>query len=522
MLKSSVLTRSQAATLAAAAVLGSCVVARAGLDSSATAAGNRSSTSDPCVRSRDLRVGPTGAAYFSTVSPFEHFGSERRLLFPSACTLAEIAGPGRIHIAARKAPDSYAKPYIPVTRGRDELYVYGFGADPQTQGGFVARVDPVTLRQRWRTQITVPPPGAWSYPGVLVAHGNGFLYAVYGNVLVKLDPATGRTLARRVLPENPDGTGAAYNGMVVLPDGRIVAKGIERGPCKRSGTFAGLKCSSRNQLPTPVVVVDPARLKILSEVTPAQPITGRITSGRVGRTEYLYFAQHSTLVRYRYSHKGGALRLDKGWGPVTYRTGQQTAGTAPGLLGRWLVVQTNFLPSRAPMTVTAVSVNNSRRKFQIRPFAAASLRTGHSFEVSKAALDSATDTIYTSDSAVGQLVALKFNPKHGFSVKWRKKIESFEFVALVGPAAHRQLVFTDYYKGGDHVVWIDGATGRVLARSRVLANAPAPGNIVMPGFNGRFYYLGNGGQLWELHPVHVPVSGRAASAPSRARPQLES
>jgi hypothetical protein len=503
----SVLTRSRAAALAAVVALGGFGVAIAGVGSSATAAGSRSLTSDPCVRSRDLRVGPTGGAYFSTASPFEHFDSARRQVFPSACTLAEIAGPGRIRIAAREAPDNYAKPYIPVTRGRDQLYVYGFGADPQTQGGFVASVDPVTLRQRWRTQMTVPPPGGWSYPGVVVAHGNGFLYADYGNVLVKLDPATGRTLAKRVLPENPAGTGAAYNGMVVLPDGRIVAKGIERGPCTRSGTFGGLLCSSKNQLPTPVVVVDPARLKILTEITPAQPITGRITSGRVGDTEYLYFAQHSTLVRYRYSHKGGTLQLDKGWGPVTYRTGQQTAGTAPGVLGRWLVVQTNFLPSRAPMTVTAVSVTNSKRKFHIRPFAAATLRTGHSFEISKAALDTATDTIYTEDSAVRQLVALKFNPKHGFAVKWRDNVESLEFVALVGPAAHRQLVFTDYYKGGDHVVWINAATGRVVARSRVLAQTPAPGNIVMPGFNGRFYYLGNEGQLWELRPVRVPVSG---------------
>lgn len=499
------LTRGRAVVLTAAVALGGLATAGAGLGSPAVAAGKPSSTSDPCVRSRDLRVGPTHSGYFSTVSPFEHFGSDRALVFPYACTLAEITGPGSIRIAAREAPGSYAKPYIGVTRGRNQLYVYGYGADPQTQGGFVASVDPQTLRQRWRTQITVPPPGGWSYPGVLVAHGNGFLYADYGNVLVKLDPVTGRTLARRVLPENPDGTGAAYNGMVVLPDGRIVAKGIERGPCKKSGTFAGLRCAGRNQLPTPVVVVDPARLRILTEITPAQPITGRITAGRVGRTEYLYFAEQSTVVRYRYSHRGGTLTLDKSWGPVTYRTGKQTAGTAPGLLGRWLVVQTNFLPSPAPMTVTAVSVDNSKRKFQIRPFAAATLRTGLSFEVSKAALDSATDMVYTEDSAVRQLVALKFNPKRGFSVRWRDTIESLEFVALVGPAAHRQLVFTDYYKGGDHVVWIDGATGRVLARSGVLARTPAPGNIVMPGFNGRFYYLGSAGQLWELHPVHVPA-----------------
>ena len=188
---------------------------------------------------------------------------------------------------------------------------------------------------------------------------------------------------------------------------------------------------------------------------------------------------------------------------MAYRTGKQTSGTGPGLLGKWLVVQTNFLPSPAPMTVTAVSTTNSRRTFQVRPFAAATLKTGHSFEVSKAALDTATSSVYTEDSAVDQLVGMHFSPKHGFTVRWRDKIESLEFAALVGPAAHRQLVFTDFEKGGDHVVWIDAATGRILARSGVLAHVPAPGNIVMPGFGGRFYYLGDQGQMWALRPVRA-------------------
>ena len=64
----------------------------------------------------------------------------------------------------------------------------------------------------------------------MLAHGNGFVYAVYGNVLVKLDPRTGRTLARRG-SRRTRRTGATYNGMVVLPDGRIVTKELERGPC---------------------------------------------------------------------------------------------------------------------------------------------------------------------------------------------------------------------------------------------------------------------------------------------------
>jgi hypothetical protein len=476
--------------------------------SGATAAGHiveaaRAALHDPCPRSRDLHVGPTDGAFFSTVAPFEHFVSDRTQLFRYTCTLAEIAGPGPVSIAAREAPDNYTTPYIPVTRDRNQLYVYGYQPNPQTQGAYVASVNPVTLAQRWRMQIKVPPPGQWSYPGVLLAHGNGFLYAIYGNVLVKLDPATGQTVARRILPENPNGTGAAYNGMIVLPDGRIVAKGIERGPCKLSGTFGGLLCSVHNGLPTPVVVVDPTHLKILSVLKPPEPVTGRITAGQVGHTEYVYMAEHNTLVCYRYSHRDGTLHLDNRWGPVTYRTGRQTPGTGPGLLGNWLVVSSNFVPSRATMTITAANVHNSGRTFQIRPFAAATRRTGLSFSPSKAALDPATNNVYMDDTGGGELVGLHLNPRRGFSVMWRDRINSLDFVALAGLAAHPQLVFTDYKGGADHVVWIDGTTGHLLAESGPLAAKPAPANIVTPGFAGRFYYLGAQGQLWELHPVHV-------------------
>ncbi len=456
---------------------------------------------DPCARSRDLHVGPAGGAFFSTVAPFEHFASDRTQYFPSACTLAGIAGPGQVRITAREAPGRYAAPYIPVTRDRDQFYVYGYQPNPQTQGAFVARVNPVTLARRWEIHIKVPPPGTWSYPGVLLAHGNGFLYAIYGNVLVKLDPVTGRTLARRVLPENPDGTGAAYNGMIVLPDGRIVAKGIERGPCTLPGAFGGLLCAVHNKLPTPVVVVDPAHLEIVSRFTPPQPVTGRISAGWLGHSEYVYLAERSTLVRYRYRHQDGTLHLDAHWGPARYRTGRQTPGTGPGLLGHWLVVASNFVPSRATMTITAVNTGNSRRIFRIRPFAAATRRTGISFSPSKAALDATTKNVYMEDTGGRELVGLHLNPARGFSVMWRDRINSLDFVALAGRAAHPQLVFTDYRHGADRVVWIDGATGRVLAQSRPLARRRAPANIVTPGFGGRFYYLGAEGQLWELRPV---------------------
>ena len=427
-----------------------------------------------------LAPGPTHGAYYETVAPFEHFSSARTQVFPHTC-------PVHGEVRARRAPGDYSTPYIAVTRNRDQLYVYGYRPD----GGYVASVDPRTLRERWRTRIVDDkPPDQWSYPGVMAVHGNGFLYAVYGNVLVKLDPSTGRTLARRELPEDPAGNSAAYNGFVVLPDGNIVTKKIERGPCAAPGAIQGLMCSATNALPSRIVVAEPRRLRILSSVVPPEPVTGRVTFGG-GR---LYAAGRDTLFRYRY--RKGRLTLDRGWGPVTYRTGGQRPGTGPGLMNGFLVVQTNFLPADEPLTVTAVSVRDSRKVFRIHPFAASG--ASGSWIVSKPALDAANRTVVTHDTSAGQMAALRLDPRRGFTVRWRRKLSSLDFSALIGDRAHRQIVIPDHEADGERVLWLSERTGRVQARRGVVSAASAPGNIVTPGFGKRFFYLSSEGRLWRL------------------------
>jgi hypothetical protein len=442
---------------------------------------------------RDPATGRSAGPYYSTQAPFEHFSSARTQVFPHTCAVAR--GPVR----ARLAPGDYRTPYIAVTRERRQLYVYGYRPDAAAQGAYVANVDTGSLRERWRTTILDrSPPGQWSYPGVLAAHGNGFLYAIYGNVLVKLDATTGATLARRELPEDPNGTGAAYNGLIVLPDGNIAAKKIERGPCPVSplgepatgGAFAGLTCAAQNALPSRLVVVAPRRLRIISSVTPPEPVTGRITFAGSS----IYAAGRDAIFRFRY--RRGRVALDHGWGPAVYRTGAQRPGTGPGLLGGFLVIQTNFLPAQEPLTVTAVSIHDSDRVFRIRPFGG----SAGSWIVSKAALDAANRTIVTHDTAAGEMAALRLDSRRGLRVRWRRKLSSLAFSALIGDGARRQIVIPDLTTAGDTVVWLDERTGREVARSRPLADGSAPGNIVTPGFGGRFYYLSGGGRLWELRP----------------------
>lgn len=454
-----------------------------------------------CTSADSLNPGTTDGGLYETVAPFEHDTSSRTQLFPATCTLRQLTGTARPEIAARRAPGDFSTPYIASTRDRDELFVYGYGANAATEGGYVAKVDPRTLTEQWRTAITdATPADAWSYPGVSLVHGNGFVYAVYASVMVKLDPVTGATLARRELPEDPDGTGAAYNGMVVLPDGRIVTKKIERGPCAAgpftaasAGAIAGLQCAVANALPTRIVVLDPKRLKIVSESSAPEPITGRITASRFRGEDYIYAAGSDDLFRYRY--RNGKLRLDRDWGLVRYRTGGQKPGTGPGILGDFVVVQTNFLSSSEPMTLTAVSQRNPRRVFRVQPFADSG--TG-SFIVSKAALDADTMTIVTHDTAAGRMAAIRLDPERGLRIRWSREITSLAFSALVGGPKHREIVIPDGTSDGDEVVWLSERRGEELARSQPLAKTAAPGNIVTPGFRGRFYYVSAEGALWEL------------------------
>ena len=171
-----------------------------------------------------------------------------------------------------------------------------------------------------------------------------------------------------------------------------------------------------------------------------------------------------------------------------------SAHTGPGLLGEFLVVQTNFLPAGEPLSVTAVSTRDDRRVFRVRPFPDSTA----SWIVSKPALDAANRTVISHDTSAGRMAALRLDPRRGFSVRWRRPLSSLAFSALVGPPAARQIVIPDRGEAGESVLWLDERSGRVRARSEVLSPQSAPGNIVTPGFGGRFYYLSGEGALWEL------------------------
>jgi hypothetical protein len=99
------------------------------------------------------------------------------------------------------------------------------------------------------------------------------------------------------------------------------------------------------------------------------------------------------------------------------------------------------------------------------------------------------------------MAGVHLDPVSGLKIVWSRADTTLDFSALVGPPNNRNIVVPDYnIKNGDHTVWLNEATGKVLLTSRVLSSQPAPGNIVTPGFDGLFYYISAQGNLWELKP----------------------
>lgn len=452
----------------------------------------QSADAQSCPTSDALTTGTNSGAWYTTLSPSEHFDSGRSQVFSSACTLSQITGSSSPYaLSTRVAPGSYPSLYNIATRNQNELFVYGGYAG---QGGaYVARLDPDTLSELWRASITIPS-SQWSFIGAMGVHSNGYIFSIQSNLLAKIDPATGETW-QLSLPQlaAPLGTGAAYNGFVITPDGLIVAKSMERGSCTNDTTSA-LSCVLSNRLPSTIVVIDPNTLSVIAQIQAPELALGRIMTERHDGIDYIYVPGISHLIRYRFS--SNRLTLDTSWGPIGYGQGANASGV--GILGNFAVAQTNYVPSTTPSYVVAANLYDSTQQYRLQPF----LLSAHSrlsWVPDKAALDSENNRIYAEDTYAGQIAALTIGSS-GLSVLWKQNSVATGFPALLGTTTARQLVIPSLTDAGDTLTWRDPATGAVLAQSSGLSPRPTIGASA-PGFKGRFYYPSfYSDQLLELTP----------------------
>jgi hypothetical protein len=437
------------------------------------------------------------STYYDTPNPSEHYDSARTSRFLETPAVEETAGSQQVALHARYTSGNYPKLYNVCTRDRHELFAYG-GYVSEGSGAYVAKIDIASLLEVWRTYLTLPDH--WNYPGAMAVLSDGYVYAVAGNLLAKVNAETGKT-SQLSLPQHDGKGGAAYNGFTVSPDGVIFTKSLERGmPCEQNDLMnnMGIPCAAYHKIPSYLVAVDTrsAEPRIITQTEAVEFIMSRIATERHDGVDYVYCPGLQKLWRYIFT--GGEFVLDEGWGPVPYAaTGQP--GTAPAIMGDWVIIQNDgFLSSMEPFTVWAINIHDSNNAISYMPLDAYPM----SQVGSKSAVDPENMRVYVADWKSEKLLCIGLDQQQVFTTLWTEPQKMFCFPSLFGDTGNRQVVGTHYDSNhGEQVVVRDAATGVEIVRSDWL-DPQFNGSTVGPGFDGRFYYLAQTKQaIVELTPV---------------------
>ena len=177
--------------------------------------------------------------------------------------------------------------------------------DADASNAYVAKIDPTTM-----TAVLDLPKGTTpNYPGSLVAHANGMLYAIATATLFEIDPHTleiTRSLDLPLNPENPDAT--IYNTLQVSArNGDLLAK---TAPQQGNGVL---------------VDIDVERMAIRNKLETALS-SARMTALMQGDTEYVYLPGNTDTLRFRVTDDG--FIPDPAWS-APYRMPKD--GTQPGV-----------------------------------------------------------------------------------------------------------------------------------------------------------------------------------------------
>lgn len=465
------------------------------------------------------------APWYPTMNAVDHGDGNRTGLYDCATFTGSFTGPNSVY--AYRSQDRYYTPAMMVTRGTNEIYVYGGSngaADPVPTASYVARIEPGTLKELWRTVLintNISKP--WTGVGGLESLG-GDLFAITNTYLYKLNGTSGEVEGLLTLPTGASLPNNSYfNGMDGWPDGTLIMKNLARAPgCTLPGFFALANCPNLNETPpSALVAVDSKTFKVLDWIQMEQMIGGRITATQYNGKNYAYAAGQTNL--YRYEWDGKNLTRDESWGPVSYLLPGQTSASACGIMSEWVVCQTNGGGvSNVSLSVFAVSQADSSKLTRIQPMP---LKPGQvSYIPSLPAFDPENNRIYPMDPGPGKVAAINLDQKTGnMTLAWSVDQKTLEWTVLIGPADQRVFVGTNIltnvtnplgYKVGplganykEQLQWREASTGKLLAASDYFSPM-INGFEMWPGYGGLIYYGQNDG-----HIIALKVLPTSSSSP---------
>jgi hypothetical protein len=447
-----------------------------------------------------------------TLVAFENYNSNRSHYWSCAPFTGSFTGPNQVY--AYKSPTYYPTPFTIVTRGVNEMYVYGgiVAANPPSLGfhPYVSKVEPSSLKELWRTELlNANITQAFTGAGGMYTIGNeGDILVATNSYLFKLNGTTGEVENELLLPTGATpATDAYFNGLNAWPDGTLAMKDLTRAAgCTLQSLPAVNKCPGA---PSVLSVIDSENFKVLDSVQLPELVGGRVTTTVHDGKNYLYAVGVNQV--YRYIWDGKNITLDGSWGPVSYLKPGQTGGTAAAVMGDWVVIQTNGIPSNVSLSEVAISQANSSMVTRIDPIP---LEPGQkSYIPNFGVMDLPNNRIYGMDEGPGKVVGIDFDQETGnMSVAWEpQEMKTFGWVTAIGPEDQRVIVGTnmklenesDIQPGPinasytEQVMWRDAETGRLLAASDYFTPMSS-GSQVVPGYGGLNYHVLQDGHIMAL------------------------
>ncbi|GGH32463.1 hypothetical protein SAMN05444007_106160 [Cribrihabitans marinus] len=447
--------------------------------------------------------------YFKSMNGAEVADSARSQLYPCASFLGDWDGPNDVY--AWRAAGEYQGVLFMNNRHPGELYLTG-GNNPPAQGvvpvgPWVAKVDATTGKEIWRTVLeNGNVSGVWVGAANLNILPDGNIPIAFGNHLVKLDGDTGRIIQHVALPAGAPPEGSNFKHLTIAPDGTLIVKNQTRAtPCNIQGTLAAFQCpGGADASPGSTIhAINPDTFEIHDSVDlPENAVTPHSITTFDGKI-MIYAPAIKTFFRVIWDPETLQLTLDESWSTDSYLEPGQTSGDAPGVLGDWMVVQVNGLPTnKAASAMVGISQHDSTKITRVYPFGT-ELPTGMSWAPPKAAVDAENDMVFSTDQNMMKIGGINFDRETGeMTVAWTIDGATTALQALYGPKNRRVLgtaraepsvtqqalmqTSTPPYK--QQAIWLDAKTGRLLAESDFLE--PMNFNTLLsPGFGGRFYYM---------------------------------
>ena len=460
--------------------------------------------------------------YLSGMNAAEMTDAQRSGVYPCADFLGSRTEDNVVY--TYKAEGSYPGVQYVNNDGPNGMFVVGGTSPPSTglmtPGPYVARIDPISGAQVWRTYMENGNVNNVFMGGTnLNFLPNGNIVFAWNHKIALLDRDSGAILKARNLPSPGPVTPRSinYKELTIAPDGTIILRSQNRPEnCNQQGGGALEGCSQSaggsEQKPSPMLAIDPDTLRIYDKaVWPEDSATPTIIAPYQGKIA-IYSAMLKNAYRFFWDPDTKTFSQDKSW-VASYLAKGQTVGDAPTFMDNWIIIQTNGIGSdTAASTLVAVNVDDSSNMQTVKPFG--DLESGQSSNAPpKPQGDLDNNMVYSADGGIGQIAGVHLDQATGkMDVKWTVDDRSFEFQPLFGSADERIMVNSKWNPDAKlgalatgsytaQAVWRDAATGKVIAASDFLP--PISFNaLITPTYGGRWVWpSGSSGTIYFLQPM---------------------